>query len=110
LYNMVGFQTELRYAVQADIFRMIPGLGQAQFARLGGLHRNTYLNSPQLLDGTLRLKAMPRLRFAGQITGCEGYVESAAMGLLAGRFSAAERHGESPSLPPLTTAFGALLN
>ena len=109
LYNMVGFQTELRYAVQADIFRMIPGLGGAQFARLGGLHRNTYLNSPRLLDGTLRLKAMPRLRFAGQITGCEGYVESAGMGLLAGRFAAAERLGEAPALPPPTTALGAVL-
>ena len=109
LYNMVGFQTELRYAVQADIFRMIPGLGEAQFARLGGLHRNTYLNSPRLLDETLRLKTLPRLRFAGQITGCEGYVESSAMGLLAGRFAAAERLGETPSLPPETTAFGAVL-
>jgi methylenetetrahydrofolate--tRNA-(uracil-5-)-methyltransferase len=109
LYNIVGFQTELRYAVQADIFRMIPGLGDAQFARLGGLHRNTYLNSPRLLDHTLRLKAMPRLRFAGQITGCEGYVESAAMGLLAGRFAAAERLGEAISPPPATTAFGAIL-
>jgi len=109
LYNMVGFQTELRYAVQADIFRMIPGLGAAQFARLGGLHRNTYLDSPRLLDGTLRLKAMPRLRFAGQITGCEGYVESAAMGLLAGRFAAAERRGEDFRAPPATTAIGGLL-
>ena len=109
LYNMVGFQTELRYAVQADIFRMIPGLGAAQFARLGGLHRNTYLNSPRLLDRTLRLKAQPRLRFAGQITGCEGYVESAAMGLLAGRFAAAERRGDPLDLPPGTTAFGAVL-
>jgi methylenetetrahydrofolate--tRNA-(uracil-5-)-methyltransferase len=110
LYNMVGFQTRLRYAVQADIFRMIPGLGQAQFARLGGLHRNTYLNSPKLLDRTLRLKALPRLRFAGQITGCEGYVESSAIGLLAGIFAAAERRGEPVELPPATTAFGALLN
>jgi len=109
LYNIVGFQTELRYAVQADIFRMIPGLGQAQFARLGGLHRNTFLNSPKLLDGTLRLRAMPRLRFAGQITGCEGYVESAGMGLLAGRFAAAERLGEAMTLPPPTTALGAVL-
>ena len=109
LYNMVGFQTELRYAVQADIFRMIPGLGGAQFARLGGLHRNTYLNSPRLLDGTLRLKAMPRLRFAGQITGCEGYVESAGMGLLAGRFAAAERLGEAPAQPPPPTPLGAVL-
>ncbi len=110
LYNMVGFQTRLRYAVQADIFRMIPGLGGARFARLGGVHRNTFLNSPKLLDGTLRLKAEPRLRFAGQITGCEGYVESAAIGLLAGRFAAAERLGEAVVPPPATTAFGALLN
>jgi methylenetetrahydrofolate--tRNA-(uracil-5-)-methyltransferase len=109
LYNMVGFQTRLRYAIQADIFRMIPGLENAQFARLGGLHRNTFLNSPKLLDGTLRLKATPRLRFAGQITGCEGYVESAAMGLLAGRFAAAERLGDEPTPPPATTAFGAIL-
>jgi methylenetetrahydrofolate--tRNA-(uracil-5-)-methyltransferase len=109
LYNMVGFQTRLRYAIQADIFRMIPGLGRAQFARLGGLHRNTFLNSPKLLDRTLRLKAMPRLRFAGQITGCEGYVESAAMGLVAGRFAAAERLGETVVPPPPTTAFGAIL-
>ena len=109
LYNMVGFQTELRYAVQADIFRMIPGLGSAQFARLGGLHRNTYLDSPRLLDDSLRLKADPRLRFAGQITGCEGYVESAATGLLAGRFAAAERQSDEPSLPPETVAMGALL-
>ena len=99
LYNMVGFQTELRYAVQTDIFRMIPGLGMAQFARLGGLHRNTFLNSPKLLDGALRLRATPRLRFAGQITGCEGYVESAAIGLLAGRFAAAERLGEPIAFP-----------
>jgi len=109
LFNMVGFQTRLRYAIQADIFRMIPGLGHAQFARLGGLHRNTFLNSPKLLDGTLRLKEMPRLRFAGQITGCEGYVESAAMGLVAGRFAAAERLGEPLVAPPVTTAFGAIL-
>jgi methylenetetrahydrofolate--tRNA-(uracil-5-)-methyltransferase len=109
LYNIVGFQTRLRYAIQADVFRMIPGLERAEFARLGGLHRNTFLNSPKLLDGTLRLKAEPRLRFAGQITGCEGYVESAAVGLLAGRFSAAERLGEAPVPPPVTTAMGALL-
>ncbi|MBB5754656.1 methylenetetrahydrofolate--tRNA-(uracil(54)-C(5))-methyltransferase (FADH(2)-oxidizing) TrmFO [Prosthecomicrobium pneumaticum] len=109
LYNMVGFQTKLKYGAQAEIFRMIPGLGEAQFARLGGLHRNTFLNSPRLLDGTLRLKAMPRLRFAGQITGCEGYVESAAIGLLAGRFAAAERTGVPLTPPPPTTAFGALL-
>ncbi len=110
LYNLVGFQTKLKYAEQARVFRMIPGLENAEFARLGGLHRNTFINSPRLLDGTLRLKAMPRLRFAGQITGCEGYVESAAVGLLAGRFAAAERLGSAPSLPPATTALGALLN
>ena len=110
LYNMVGFQTKLKYGAQADIFRMIPGLENAEFARLGGLHRNTYLNSPLLLDGTLQLKSRPGLRFAGQITGCEGYVESAAIGLLAGRFAAAERLGEQLPPPPLTSAFGALLN
>ncbi len=109
LFNMVGFQTKLKHGEQARIFRTIPGLANAEFARLGGLHRNTFLNSPKLLDATLRLKALPRLRFAGQITGCEGYVESAAIGLLAGRFAAAERLGESPSLPPATTAHGALL-
>ncbi len=109
LWNMVGFQTKLRYREQLRIFRMIPGLENAEFARLGGLHRNTYLDSPNLLDATLRLKAMPRLRFAGQITGCEGYVESAAIGLLAGRFAAAERLGVASSPPPVTTAFGALL-
>jgi methylenetetrahydrofolate--tRNA-(uracil-5-)-methyltransferase len=110
LFNIVGFQTRLRYAIQAEIFRLIPGLQRAEFARLGGLHRNTFINSPKLLDGTLRLKAEPRLRFAGQITGCEGYVESAAVGLLAGRFAAAERLGETISLPPPTTAFGAILS
>jgi methylenetetrahydrofolate--tRNA-(uracil-5-)-methyltransferase len=109
LFNMVGFQTKLKHGEQARIFRMIPGLANAEFARLGGLHRNTFLNSPKLLDATLRLKAMPRLRFAGQITGCEGYVESAAIGLLAGRLAAAERRGEAPDLPPPTTAHGALL-
>jgi len=109
LFNMVGFQTKLKHAEQARIFRTIPGLERAEFARLGGLHRNTYLNSPALLDGTLKLKAMPRLRFAGQITGCEGYVESAAIGLLAGRFAACERLGAPLSLPPPTTAHGALL-
>ncbi len=93
LWNMVGFQTKLKHAEQVRIFRMIPGLAEAEFARLGGLHRNTFLNSPKLLDASLRLKAMPRLRFAGQITGVEGYVESAAIGLLAGRFAAAERLG-----------------
>ncbi|WP_062116350.1 methylenetetrahydrofolate--tRNA-(uracil(54)-C(5))-methyltransferase (FADH(2)-oxidizing) TrmFO [Aureimonas sp. AU40] len=109
LYNMVGFQTKLKYADQVRIFRTIPGLENAEFARLGGLHRNTYLNSPTLLDGALRLKSLPRLRFAGQITGCEGYVESASIGLLAGRFAAAEARGEVLAPPPPTTAMGALL-
>ena len=110
LYNMVGFQTKLKYAEQVRIFRMIPGLEEADFARLGGLHRNTYLNSPQLLDETLRLKALPRLRFAGQITGCEGYVESAAIGLAAGRFAASERLNTPLRTLPSTTALGALIN
>ncbi len=109
LYNMVGFQTKLKYGAQAEIFRMIPGLQNAEFARLGGLHRNTYIQSPLLLDRTLTLKSRPGLRFAGQITGCEGYVESAAIGLLAGRFAAAERKGVEPVPPPAATAFGALL-
>jgi methylenetetrahydrofolate--tRNA-(uracil-5-)-methyltransferase len=109
LWNMVGFQTKLRHGEQARVFRMIPGLQNAEFARLGGLHRNTFLNSPKLLDALLRLKAMPRLRFAGQITGVEGYVESAAIGLLTGRFAATERRGRAPALPPRTTALGALL-
>ena len=109
LYNMVGFQTKLKHGEQVRIFRTIPALENAEFARLGGLHRNTFLNSPKLLDGSLRLNAMPRLRFAGQITGCEGYVESAAIGLLAGRFAAAERRGEPMLPPPPTTAHGALL-
>src|SRR4051812_9753130 len=110
LYNMVGFQTKLKYGEQSRVFRMIPGLESAEFARLGGLHRNTYLNSPQLLVSTLRLKAMPRLRFAGQITGCEGYVESAAIGLITGRFAAAERLGRPLRPLPSTTALGALVN
>ncbi|MFZ0607616.1 MAG: methylenetetrahydrofolate--tRNA-(uracil(54)-C(5))-methyltransferase (FADH(2)-oxidizing) TrmFO [Xanthobacteraceae bacterium] len=110
LFNMVGFQTKLKHGEQMRIFRTIPALASAEFARLGGLHRNTFLNSPSLLDATLRLKAMPRWRFAGQITGCEGYVESAAIGLLAGRFAAAERLGKPVPLPPPTTAHGALLN
>ncbi|MDA7949012.1 MAG: methylenetetrahydrofolate--tRNA-(uracil(54)-C(5))-methyltransferase (FADH(2)-oxidizing) TrmFO [Hyphomicrobiaceae bacterium] len=110
LWNMVGFQTKLKYGAQTDIFRLIPGLENAVFARLGGLHRNTFLNSPKVLDETLRLKADPRLRFAGQITGVEGYVESAAIGLLTGRFAAAERLGQPPALPPATTAMGALIN
>lgn len=109
LYNMVGFQTKLKYGAQTAIFRLIPGLENAEFARLGGLHRNTYLNSPVLLDRSLRLKSRADLRFAGQITGCEGYVESSAIGLLAGRFAVAEQLGQEPSLPPETTAFGALL-
>jgi methylenetetrahydrofolate--tRNA-(uracil-5-)-methyltransferase len=109
LFNMVGFQTKLKHGEQARVFRSIPGLENAEFARLGGLHRNTFLNSPKLLDETLRLKAAPRLRFAGQITGCEGYVESAAIGLLAARFAAAERRGEPIVPPPPTTAHGALL-
>ncbi len=110
LFNMVGFQTKLKHAEQVRIFRTIPGLANAEFARLGGLHRNTYINSPTLLDPSLQLKVRSGLRFAGQITGCEGYVELAAIGLLAGRFAAAERLGRPLSLPPVTTAFGALLN
>ena len=109
LWNIVGFQTKLKHGEQTRLFRTIPGLQGAEFARLGGLHRNTFLNSPRLLDATLRLKAMPRLRFAGQITGCEGYVESAAVGLLTGRFAAAERLGLASAAPPATTAMGALL-
>jgi methylenetetrahydrofolate--tRNA-(uracil-5-)-methyltransferase len=109
LWNIVGFQTKLRHGEQTRIFRTIPGLERAEFARLGGLHRNTFLNSPRLLDGLLRLRTNPRLRFAGQITGVEGYVESAAIGLLAGRFAVAERRGLLAQPPPLTTALGALL-
>ncbi|MHA1546087.1 MAG: methylenetetrahydrofolate--tRNA-(uracil(54)-C(5))-methyltransferase (FADH(2)-oxidizing) TrmFO [Alphaproteobacteria bacterium] len=109
LFNMVGFQTKLKHGAQAEIFRLIPGLEKAEFARLGGIHRNTYLNSPALLDETLRLRAAPHLRFAGQITGVEGYVESAATGLVAGRFAAAMARGETPAPPPATTALGALL-
>jgi len=109
LYNMVGFQTKLTYGEQKRIFRTIPGLESAEFARLGGLHRNTFLNSPKLLDETLRLKSMPRLRFAGQITGCEGYVESAAVGLMTGLFAAAEVLERPCSKPPQTTALGAIL-
>ncbi len=109
LFNMVGFQTKLTHGEQVRIFRMIPGLENAEFARLGGVHRNTFMNSPKLLDPTLRLKADPRLRFAGQITGCEGYVESAGIGLLSGRMAAAERLGAAFAPPPQTTALGALL-
>ncbi|RMD88796.1 MAG: methylenetetrahydrofolate--tRNA-(uracil(54)-C(5))-methyltransferase (FADH(2)-oxidizing) TrmFO [Alphaproteobacteria bacterium] len=110
LYNMVGFQTKLKHAEQTRIFRMIPGLEEARFARLGGLHRNTFLNSPRLLDANLRLKGRPHIRFAGQITGVEGYVESAAIGLIAGRLAAAEARGLSFRPPPETTALGALLH
>ena len=109
LYNMVGFQTKMTYGEQKRLFSTIPGLETAEFARLGGLHRNTFIKSPVLLDETLRLKSRPSLRFAGQITGCEGYVESAAVGLLAGRFAAAEQSGQEPDRPPQTTALGALL-
>ncbi|MBL0932191.1 MAG: methylenetetrahydrofolate--tRNA-(uracil(54)-C(5))-methyltransferase (FADH(2)-oxidizing) TrmFO [Alphaproteobacteria bacterium] len=109
LFNMVGFQTKLKYGDQSRVFRMIPALENAEFARLGGIHRNTFINSPRLLDPSLRLKARPNLRFAGQVTGVEGYVESAAIGLLAGRFAAAEALGQPFVPPPPTTAFGALL-
>ncbi|MGZ6013891.1 MAG: methylenetetrahydrofolate--tRNA-(uracil(54)-C(5))-methyltransferase (FADH(2)-oxidizing) TrmFO [Caulobacteraceae bacterium] len=109
LFNMVGFQTKLKHGAQVEVFRTIPGLTGAEFARLGGLHRNTFINSPRLLDGQLRLKADPRLRFAGQVTGVEGYVESAAVGLLAGRFAACERKGHALPAPPATTALGALI-
>jgi methylenetetrahydrofolate--tRNA-(uracil-5-)-methyltransferase len=107
---MVGFQTKLKHGAQADVFRMIPGLENAQFARLGGLHRNTFIQSPKILDRELRLKRFPTARFAGQITGVEGYVESAAIGLLAGRFAAAQALGRQLPPPPETTALGALLN
>jgi methylenetetrahydrofolate--tRNA-(uracil-5-)-methyltransferase len=110
LFNLVGFQTKIKYGAQADILRMIPGLEEAKFARLGGMHRNTYLNSPVLLDQQMRLKAQPRLRFAGQITGCEGYVESASIGLYTGRIAAAERLGIALPALPATTALGALVN
>ncbi len=110
LYNIVGFQTKLKYGAQAEVFRKIPGLEKAEFARLGGMHRNTFINSPELLDETLRLKKHPHIRFAGQVTGVEGYVESASIGLLAGRFAAAELKGETPKLPPSTTALGSLLS
>src|SRR6202007_3216276 len=109
LYNMVGFQTKLKYGAQQRIFRTIPGLENAEFARLGGLHRTTFLNPPTLLDGQLRLRAQPRLRFAGQMTGCEGYVESASIGLIAGLYAAADAHGQALASPPPTTALGALL-
>lgn len=109
LYNIVGFQTKLKYGEQQRIFRTIPGLEKAEFARLGGLHRNTFLYSPKLLDSQLRLRAQPRLRFAGQMTGCEGYVESASVGLIAGLYAAADARGETLANPPGTTALGSLL-
>ena len=109
LWNIVGFQTKLKHAEQVRLFRTIPGLENAEFARLGGLHRNTFIRSPELLDSTLRLKSRPNIRFAGQITGCEGYVESAAIGLLAGRFAAAEVASATMTPPPVETALGALL-
>lgn len=110
LYNMVGFQTKMTYSEQKRVFRKIPGLEEAEFARLGGMHRNTFLNSPTLLDGHLRLKSAPHIRFAGQITGVEGYVESAAMGLLAGRYAAFEKQGHEIALPPQVTALGSLIH
>jgi methylenetetrahydrofolate--tRNA-(uracil-5-)-methyltransferase len=109
LWNMVGFQTKLKHGEQVRIFRTIPGLENAEFARLGGIHRNSFINSPRLLDSELRLKSKPNIRFAGQITGCEGYVESAAIGLIAARFAIAERKGETLASPPPETALGALL-
>jgi len=109
LWNIVGFQTKLKHGAQTEIFRTIPGLERAVFARLGGLHRNTFLNAPKLLDAELRLSADPRLRFAGQITGVEGYVESAAVGLVAGRLASSERLGRPIATPPPTTALGALI-
>lgn len=110
LRNMVGFQTKMKYGEQQRIFRMIPGLENAEFARLGGIHKNTFIKSPILLDNFLRLKKQPNIRFAGQITGCEGYIESAAVGLMAGYFAAAEIKGQTPVLPPRTTAFGSMLD
>ena len=109
LWNMVGFQTKLKHADQVRVFRTIPGLANAEFARLGGIHRNSFIRSPVLLDGELRLKSSPNIRFAGQITGCEGYVESAAIGLLAARFAAAEHDRRPLAAPPPETALGALL-
>ena len=109
LYNIVGFQTKMKYGAQTDVFRTIPALHEASFARLGGIHRNTFLNSPRLLDHEMRLKSQPNIRFAGQITGVEGYVESAAMGLLAGRLAAAELYGNTLPAVPVTTATGALV-
>ncbi|MEL6586456.1 MAG: FAD-dependent oxidoreductase, partial [Pseudomonadota bacterium] len=109
LYNIVGFQTKMKYGAQKAVFAMIPGLHEASFARLGGIHRNTFINAPTLLDDQMRLRAMPHVRFAGQITGVEGYVESAAMGLLAGRLAAAEMRGEVLAPVPESSAMGALV-
>src|SRR5205085_11014329 len=109
LYNIVGFQTKLKHGAQQRVFRTIPGLENAEFARLGGLHRNTFLNSPKLLDSQLRLRTQPRLRFAGQMTGCEGYVESASIGLIAGLYAAADARAQQLAPPPVTTALGSLL-
>ena len=109
LYNIVGFQTKMKYGAQADVFKLIPGLEDARFARLGGIHRNSFVNSPTLLDDQMRLRKRPNVRFAGQITGVEGYVESAAMGLIAGRMASAEIKGETITAPPNTTAMGALI-
>ena len=109
LYNMVGFQTKMKYGAQTDVLRTIPGLEKAVFARLGGIHRNTFINSPKLLDRQLKLKSRPDLRFAGQIMGVEGYVESAALGLVAGRMAAAQTLGRTCPAPPATTALGALV-
>ena len=109
LYNIVGFQTKMKYGAQLAVFKMIPGLENASFARLGGIHRNTFINSPTLLDDQMRLRSRPNIRFAGQITGVEGYVESAAMGLVAGRMAAAELHGRVLQPPPSETAMGALI-
>jgi len=110
LWNMVGFQTKMKYGAQVELFRTIPGLQNAEFARLGGMHRNTFINSPMLLDRQLRLKGGEHIRFAGQVTGCEGYVESSAVGLLAGIMAAAELTGETWIAPPATTAMGSLLS
>lgn len=110
LRNMVGFQTKMKYGEQKRIFQMIPGLENAEFARFGGIHKNTFIKSPVLLDSTLRLKSKPYIRFAGQITGCEGYIESAAVGLLCGYFTACQRQGKEPQLPPRTTALGSMLS
>ncbi|HOO51162.1 MAG TPA: methylenetetrahydrofolate--tRNA-(uracil(54)-C(5))-methyltransferase (FADH(2)-oxidizing) TrmFO [Alphaproteobacteria bacterium] len=109
LYNIVGFQTKMKYGAQTEVFKMIPGLENAEFARLGGIHRNTFINSPRVLNNRLQLKNRPSLRFAGQITGCEGYVESAAVGLIAGRLAASERLGKNMTMPPATTALGAII-